>query len=251
MLNKNTYIPLYQQIIDYMHEKIESGEYKPGDMLPSEASLCDEFGVSRITVRNAIQYLTDEGYIVKRHGKGSFINDKLSKPASRFIRFTELCKEQGVATYNQTVSVEEIPATHELIRKLDLTYGESVILMTQLRYANYKPAILLRGYFPADTFGFLLQEDPAKQELAKLILAHTGIDIDTRCGYRDVMSVSAAKKEDAELLKIKTGSPVYMLTETVSQMSGKPFFMLKEMLSGSMFDFELTETGAMPVIKAD
>ena len=99
MLNKNTYIPLYQQIIDYMHEKIESGEYKPGDMLPSEASLCEEFGVSRITVRNAIQYLTDEGYIVKRHGKGSFINDKLSKPASRFIRFTELCKEQGVKLF--------------------------------------------------------------------------------------------------------------------------------------------------------
>ena len=251
MLNKQSYIPLYQQMIDELKKRIEAGEYKPGQVLPSETSFCEEFGVSRITVRQAVQILTDEGVVVKRHGKGSFVSEKYGHTSSRFIRFLEVCKEQGLSVYSHVLSVAETAATRDLIGTLELAYGESVIQVISMLYANYKPMVMVHGYYPADTFGFLTEADLENQDVHDLILKHTGIDTDIQCIYKDRLSTAPANAEEAEHLAVSKGDPVFILNETLCLPNGKPFFALRETLSGKHFSFELSGKGAKPVISLD
>ncbi len=249
MLKKQSYIPLYQQMIDKLRERIESGEYKPGQMLPSETSFCEEFGVSRITVRQAVQILTNEGLIIKRHGKGSFVSEKYDQASSRFPRFLDVCKEQGLSVYSHVLSVTETAATRDLIETLRLAYGESVIQVLSMLYANYKPMVMIRGYYPADTFGFLTEADLENQDIRALIQKHTGVDTDIQCIYKDRLSISSADAEEAEHLAVRKGDSVFILNETLNFPNDKPFFTLRETLSGKYFSFDLSGDGARPVIK--
>ena len=89
MLKHDSAIPLYQQIENDIKEKIASGEYQAGQMLPSENKYCEMYKVSRVTVRNAITDLVDEGILIRKHGKGTFVeNQKIQHNMIKFQGFT-------------------------------------------------------------------------------------------------------------------------------------------------------------------
>ena len=73
-LESNKKAPLYQQLYDAILNKVRSGEYQVGEKIPSEEQLMTIYGVSRVTVRNAIKQLVDENILIKRHGKGTFVS---------------------------------------------------------------------------------------------------------------------------------------------------------------------------------
>ena len=73
LINPNSVVPMYKQVLNILNEKISSGELKPGDKLPSEAALIKEYGVSRITIRAAITELVEEGILARSQGKGTFV----------------------------------------------------------------------------------------------------------------------------------------------------------------------------------
>ena len=95
-LSNNVSTPLYKQLYDEILSKINSGEYKIGDKIPSESMLSEIYGISRITVRNAIQKLCDDKILVKKHGKGTFVSmpvyiESISSEGS----FTKSCIQMG------------------------------------------------------------------------------------------------------------------------------------------------------------
>ena len=75
-INPDSMIPMYKQIVNLLNEKIEKGELKPGDKLPSEAELMEAYSVSRITIRSAISELEEDGLVIRSRGKGTFIASK-------------------------------------------------------------------------------------------------------------------------------------------------------------------------------
>ena len=97
MLKHDSAIPLYLQIENDIKEKISTGEYQAGQMLPSENKYCEMYQVSRVTVRNAITDLVDQGILIRRHGKGTFVEkQKIQNNLVKFQGFTSTCRENHI-----------------------------------------------------------------------------------------------------------------------------------------------------------
>lgn len=95
-INPDSMIPMYKQIVNLLNEKIEKGELKPGDKLPSEAELMEAYSVSRITIRSAISELEEDGLVIRSRGKGTFIASKKAMySADDTVGFTHSCQQEG------------------------------------------------------------------------------------------------------------------------------------------------------------
>ncbi len=241
MLDKSKRKPLYQQVVDYVRDKIKSGEYQPGQLIPSETMFCEELGVSRVTVRNAMQKLVEDGDILTYHGKGSFVNDRNNKStAPSFRGFSAICKENGIAVYSHVLKLETVAATPELVRELKLDFGEPVVYLERIRFANYKPAILERTYLSYGRYAFLLDENFENASLYKVIEKHAGFNPEETCSNTYVLESSVATDEEAKHLGVESGSAVFVLKETVAQQDGTPVHFTKQLMLSTMFRFMLS-----------
>lgn len=252
MLDKSLRKPLYQQVVDYIMERIDSGEYQPGQLIPSESMFCEELGVSRVTVRNAIQKLVDDGTILRYHGKGSFVNDRLNKSTSTNFRgFTAMCKEHNIVVYSHVLRLETIAATPELVRELQLEIGEPVVYLERVRFANYKAVILERTYFSYKKYAFLLDENFENISLYRIIEKHTGLNPEESCSNTFVLEGSVASAEEAKHLNVEPGSSLFVLKETVVEPDGTPVHFTKQLMLSKMFQFMLSTPENRLNIKLD
>lgn len=122
MIEKSNSTPLYLQLKSKIRRDIRTGIFKPGDKLPSEAQLQKEYGMSRVTVRNAMEELAVDGYIIKVQGKGSFVaqSDMLRLPAG-VTSFTEDAKMQGVNLTSKVIKV----GLEDIQSDLDRSFSEA------------------------------------------------------------------------------------------------------------------------------
>src|SRR3712207_5275852 len=96
MLNKHSPIPLYYQLAELLRERIRLGEFKPGDQLPSERALSEQYAISRMTARQALTFLVREGTLIARHGLGTFVAEpKLTYDTLHLLGFTEEMMHRG------------------------------------------------------------------------------------------------------------------------------------------------------------
>ncbi len=147
MLDKASATPFYQQIANQIRSRIESGEYEPGQLLPTEPMLCKEYDVSRITVRSAIQSLADLGLVIKKPGKGSFVADNISRQSYKSFRgFTAICRENGIPTYSHILKLKQVTPTPDAMRELKLKVDDTVVYLERVRIAASKPVVLERTY---------------------------------------------------------------------------------------------------------
>ena len=130
-------LPVYQQIIEDIKKRIFRGELKPGDAIPSENSLCETFGVSRMTVRKGLAILVNEGYITSIPGKGSFVNEP------DFEKYTLYYNEMSTAinTVDSTklIEVKIILPSNKLQMSLNLPTNRKVILVKRIFYSGSEP----------------------------------------------------------------------------------------------------------------
>ena len=105
MIKLNSAIPLYQQVAEDLKNRIEQGEFCSGQSIPSEAKLCEQYEVSRITIRNAIAELVEQEILVKYQGKGVFVRTpKISSSLTTFKGFTYFCQENQRLSPGEEVS---------------------------------------------------------------------------------------------------------------------------------------------------
>lgn len=135
--------PLYQQIFEEIKGAIESGEYAPKDRIPSEPELSERYGVSRITVRRAIEELCSEGYLVKQQGRGTFvsmprINRRLLQ--YEFARsFTQVCEDNGMKAGAHLVNRLIVPVRSEEAQFLKLSEDALLLYLQRVRTADGQP----------------------------------------------------------------------------------------------------------------
>ena len=119
VLNKNTPIPLYYQLKQWIIEQIERGDLKPGDVIPSERELSEEFEISRMTVRQALTELVNEGKLVRERGKGTFVAEpKISQDLFRLTSFSEDMKSCGMTPGASVIDVTVNTASSVLQKHL-------------------------------------------------------------------------------------------------------------------------------------
>ena len=153
-----TFSPLYQQIKALLTQSLQSGEWKPGELMPSEVELAGRFKVSQGTVRKAIDELAAENLVVRRQGKGTFVASHAEERAH--FRFLRLRPDEGLPHHpeNRFLEVKRIRAPAEVARLLDLKAGDAVVYIKRVQSFEGKPTILEELWLPGQLFKGLSAE---------------------------------------------------------------------------------------------
>jgi GntR family transcriptional regulator len=140
MLKRTKDKPLYSQLEQFIKEKIEDNIWKPGQLIPSEAELINQYGVSRTTVRQALGLLVFEGYLQREKGKGTFVTEtKFERPLNVATSFTNDIISQGHKPGSITLFAEEIMPSVRIATKLRLRNNSTVIKLERIRTVDGKP----------------------------------------------------------------------------------------------------------------
>ncbi len=153
-----TFSPLYQQIKALITQSLQSGEWKPGELIPSEVELAGRYKVSQGTVRKAIDELAAEHLVVRRQGKGTFVASH--NEARAHYRFLKLMPDEGVPHQpdHHYIEVKRIRAAAEVARLLDLKSGDAVVYIKRLLSFEGAPTILEELWLPGQLFKGLTAE---------------------------------------------------------------------------------------------
>ena len=156
--NSPTFSPLYQQIKALITQGLQSGEWKPGEMIPSEVELAGRFKVSQGTVRKAIDELAAENLVMRRQGKGTFVSTH--HEARAHFRFLRLMPDEGVPHQpdNKIIEVKRLRAPAEVARLLDLKSGDAVVYIKRVLSFDGAPTILEEMWLPGLLFKGLTAE---------------------------------------------------------------------------------------------
>jgi GntR family transcriptional regulator len=143
---------LYFEVIDVLLQDIKSGRYPAGSQLPSEDQLAREFAISRVTLREALRFLENDGLIVRRHGAGTFVLDKRAVPIqtlSSIVSISTIFKRAGLEDRFIKVGVKKTPALKRIADKLGIKPGDEIWEVERVRTIGEQPAIYSFDYFPA------------------------------------------------------------------------------------------------------
>jgi GntR family transcriptional regulator len=202
-----TFSPLYQQIKSLLMQSLQAGEWKPGELIPSEVELATRFKVSQGTVRKAIDELSAENLVVRRQGKGTFVATHHEARAQ--FRFLRLVPDAGEPHYpeNRIIEVKRLRAPAEVARLLDVRSGDSVVFIRRVQSFDGVPTILEDLWLPGVTFKGLTAErlNEYKGPMYGLFESEFG----TRMIHAsEKIRAVAATEAEAELLAIPPVTPL-------------------------------------------
>jgi GntR family transcriptional regulator len=212
-------VPLYIQIRKSLQEDITNKIIVPGQKIPSEDELAARFGVSRMTVRQGISDLIDEGVLYRRHGVGTFVaRPHIERDHSHLVSFAESAKEEGIDINIQVLIADILPAKLKVARSLSISEGDLVVRVKSLRKVENVPITVHDAYVPYALFPKLLSEDLEAKHLWAVYES---------CGLRvkrAVQRVEAreADEEIAHLLEIDEGFPILYKERIVFLDDGTP-----------------------------
>lgn len=218
MLNRSP-IPMYHQLKELVSEKIESGEWSPGYRLPTEAELSREFGVSRITVRHAMQLLQNQGMLERKQGRGTFVaQPKLASNLMSMFNDGLVVKQMGRQPHLELVSLELKKPPASVAAKLNLPGNEQVYDMRRLLLGDGEPLTLMHSWLPAERFPDFPEHRLDARTMGS-VMAEYGI---TEAFQHKEVEVTILDEEEAALLKTFTGAPALLLTYVNYLPSGEP-----------------------------
>lgn len=203
-------IPLHTQIREALRRQILDGTYPPHSQMPSESQMMGSFGVSRITIRQALGDLQKEGLIFKVMGKGSFVaKPKAFQTLSRLQGFGEAMAPSGHETYSRLLGAREIEADAVVAQRLGLREGAAVYELRRLRFLNREPISVDVSHFPPGIGRRLAQEDLATRDIFAILendlghhLTHADLQIEAICAEAGLARLLGIA-ESAPLLRIE------------------------------------------------
>jgi DNA-binding GntR family transcriptional regulator len=234
-VDRSSPVPLYFQVAQRLEELIESGELTPGSRLENEVALADQLGLSRPTMRQAIQYLVDKGLLVRKRGVGTQV---VHAKVRRTVELTSLYDDLH-RTHQQprteVLSLEETTAPDEVAVALSLPAGAPVLAVERLRYAQGEPLAVMRNFLPSGLLR-VTAEELAERGLYQLMRA-AGINLrlaDQTIGARRATSA------EAKALGETRGAPVLTMARTAYDDAGRAVEYGQHAYRASLYSFELT-----------
>ncbi|MFJ7332901.1 GntR family transcriptional regulator [Streptomyces sp. NPDC101116] len=235
-LDRGSPVPLYHQLAQQLEAAIERGALPPGNLLGNEVDLAVRLGLSRPTVRQAIQSLVDKGLLVRRRGVGTqVVHSQVRRPLELSSLYDDLeAAGQGPAT--EVVRNEPVPAPCDVAVALGVPEGGEVIVLDRLRLTHGRPVALLRNYLPASLPAF----DSARLESTGLyrMLRSAGITLHSA---RQTVGARAATAQEASRLDEKEGTALLTMRRTAYDDTGRPVEYGTHIYRASLytFDFQL------------
>ena len=210
LIDKESPIPLYYQVKQFLVSKIKAKEYSPGDAIPTESELCEMFGVSRPTVRQALSELVHDGHLVRMKGKGTFV--AYPKIDARFFKnlqsFNKEMREKGMEPSTRVICIE-MRTDETAAQILGLPAASPLIYLERLRYADDMPMVYLETYLPYERFSALYEVDFSVNSLYESLDRLYGLPIyKVRRNFEAVLPTT----KEAGLLGIKKTQPICFVT---------------------------------------
>lgn len=228
---------IYIKIHDDIKNQIESGVYKVGQRLPSERSMAEQFGVSRMTLRQAVTSLVEEGILTRFVGSGTFVaSDRVREKMRGTTSFTDIIRNLGKTPTSKVLSYQKTKANEVECDKLQLKKGAQIIRMERIRYADDLPICYEVASIP-----YRLIEDFEKHDITNHFydtLASAGKKIGRS---EQVISAKIVNKEIANFLSIKPNAAILALTQIsyFANTEETPFEYVLSQYVGDRFEFYL------------
>jgi len=218
-LDRSGDIPLYRRIEKDLLTQIVEGRLAPGQVIPTERKLCDQYGVSRITVRHAIHELETSGYIQRRQGKGTFVSrSRIRREMGRLISFSEELRLQGSVPGSRLLNLQHRPADSALAVRLNIQEGDPIWIVERLRLADGEVASISNSYLHLPPEVYLTPMELTNEPSLWALLEQKGIVI-SECDT--AVRAIAADAHHARLLGVAEGDPL-LLREGVNYAMGEP-----------------------------
>jgi len=235
-LDRNSPIPLYFQIAENLKQAIEDGTLKPGERLDNELDLTERLGVSRPTVRQAVQRLVEQGLVVRRRGLGTVV---VAPRILRSVALTSLYDDlsaDGRHPATTVLAARDIEADDELASILALPSGAPVLSVERLRLADGTPLAIMRNYLPA---GLLTGRPEDALEKAGLyeLLRSQGVELHAG---EQVIGARQATAHEAKLLASPRGATVLTMTRTTFDGAGRPVEHGSHAYLADRYSFKMT-----------
>ncbi|MER5883020.1 GntR family transcriptional regulator [Streptomyces sp. NPDC001941] len=232
-MDRTSPVPLYFQLSQQLEAAIETGELTPGSHLGNEIDLAQRLGLSRPTVRQAIQALVDKGLLVRRRGVGTqVVHSQVKRPLELSSLYDDLeAAGQRPATLLLAHRVE--PATAEVAAALGVPEGSDVRYVERLRRSHDEPIARLRNHLPLD----LLDLDRDQLEATGLYRLMRGAGI-TLHSARQRVGARAATGPEAELLAEEPGAPLLTMARTTFDDTGRAVEFGSHLYRASRYAFE-------------
>ena len=233
-LEKTSQSPLYQQLMQRLRGEIGAGAYAAGARIPSEQELTERYGVSRVTVRKALAELTQDGLLVRRQGKGTFVAGKrLSRDLHSITSFSQACRQVGKTAHTRLLHVQRVPLLDADAEKLGLSSGGEGIEVARVRLADDEPVMLETNLFPPE-YAFLLEEKP-DGSLYELLQRH-GLE---PSHAEHFISLGHAAAQVSRCLDVPEGEAVLLLDEIVYDQRQNPMHLSRQWIRGDKFTFRI------------
>jgi len=250
VLRRREPLPLYFQLETLLRQQIDTGEYESGNPLPSENDLAVQHGISRVTVREALRRLEEDGFVVRQRGRGTFVapgvrrTGKILRDLSNVVGFEAELRRLGHEPQGEVLAIEEVPATGQLAQVMRIPAGSVLVRMRRRGTSRGEPLWLETRYFPADVGKDLIASggltSPAIIRLLEEQLAeHIGI-------VRIELEAALATEPQAELLQILPGTAIQVYEAAAETNSGRVVQFVRVIFPSGHFrlTFQVTRDSA-------
>jgi GntR family transcriptional regulator len=232
-LQKDLPVPLYYQLKNILLHGIESGEWKPDEQLPTESDIAARFGVSKITVRQALRELADMGRIRREQGRGTFVSPpKLQQGPPELTSFSEEMHRRGLGASSRVLEQEVIEATAVVASALQLKKGDSVFRLKRLRLARSAPMGIQTAHLPAAMVPRLVKQQLKNVSLYEIL--RTQYDLVPASAHETHSAVLVNKKE-ARLLQVPPRSPALAAERITFLADGRPLEFVTSIMRGDRY----------------
>jgi GntR family transcriptional regulator len=236
-LSRDLPVPLYHQVKTLILSRIETGQWRPGDRLPSEDELSERFKVSKITVRQALRELAQLGHIRREQGRGTFVQrPPLVEGPRQLTSFSEEMRRQGVQAWSEVLDQGIGPASADVASTLGMAEDEPVFRLRRLRLADGDPMGIQTAYIPARFVPRIEDVEFSRSSLYDVLSGHYDL---APASAHETHFAFAVGREDAALLRLDEGAPV-MGTELVARLGdGRALEYVKSVMRADRYKIVL------------
>ncbi len=235
VIDKASPVPLYYQLAQQLEAQIREGDLRPGERLENEIALADMLGVSRPTVRSAIQCLVDGGLVSRQRGIGTVVLPAQVRRREAFTSLYDELDKAGRRPRTEVLSFSVEPATTDIARILGLEAGAKVYAIERLRYASDEPLAIMHNWLPADAVELTKEALVGGGLYAALRLAKTSPKV-----VDQIIGARGATATEARLLDEKRGTPLLTMQRTAWDERGRTIEHGSHVYRASRYSLEFT-----------
>lgn len=233
-LDRSSPVPLYFQVAQRLQDLIESGEIPTGSMLDNEVVIASQLGLARPTIRQAMQYLVDKGYLARKRGVGTTVIHNRVRRKVEMTSLYEDLEHAGRRPSTEVLEFEVVPAPPEVATALALEVGADVLSLRRLRFAGDEPLAILRNHVLCDLG---VTESGLKRQGLYQLLRTKGTEIRSA---DQTVSARRATAAEADLLAQPRGATLLTVNRTAYDQSGRPVEFGRDLYSAALYSIDIS-----------